>query len=220
MSLRTILKEKDLLERCRRFELSCRTYEPGHDRIARAALRENRERKKNPARSHQSVGARSRKMFSAPRRNSKTSWTISNRRSFPSRRNPLPQNFAAVKEELKTPYERIEKLHAGGNKLRGVPTGFTALDNILSGLQKSELSSSARGRRSAKHRFALDIARQAALAGHKVGFFSLEMSREQIIDRIISAESQVPLWHILTGRIEDDTEFTMIQNGARPALRA
>ncbi len=50
----------------------------------------------------------------------------------------LPQNFSAVKDELKSAYERMEKLHAGGNKIRGVPTGFPGLDTILSGLQKSE----------------------------------------------------------------------------------
>ena len=63
------------------------------------------------------------------------------------------------------------------------------------------------------------MARHAALAGHTVGIFSLEMSREQVIDRIISAESQVPLWNILTGRIKSDMEFSMIQ-GALDRLSA
>ena len=60
---------------------------------------------------------------------------------------------------------------------------------------------------------ALDIMRHAALVAKiPVGFFSLEMSREQVIDRIISAESQVPLWEIRTGKIRDDVEFQMIQS--------
>jgi len=125
----------------------------------------------------------------------------------------LPQNFAAVKDELKIAYERMEKLHAGGNKIRGVPTGFVELDTILSGLQKSELVVLGARPSVGKTSLALDIARQAGFAGATVGLFSLEMSREQIVDRIISATSQVPLWHILTGRIENDTEFSMIQNG-------
>lgn len=125
----------------------------------------------------------------------------------------LPQNFASVKDELKTAYERMEKLHAGGNKIRGVPTGFSELDTILSGLQKSELVVLGARPSVGKTSLALDIARQAGFAGATVGLFSLEMSREQIIDRIISASSQVPLWHILTGRIENDTEFAMIQSG-------
>ena len=125
----------------------------------------------------------------------------------------LPQNFLALQEELKTAYERIENLHAGGsNKLRGIPTGFTQLDNLLSGLQRSELIVVGGRPSLGKTAFALDIARQAATAGHTIGFFSLEMSREEVIDRVIAAESQVPLWRIRTGRITDDMDFTMIQS--------
>ncbi len=125
----------------------------------------------------------------------------------------LAQNFLAVKDDLQTAYERMEKLHAGGSKIRGVPTGFAELDTILSGLQKSELVVLGARPSVGKTSLALDIARQASFTGATVGLFSLEMSREQIIDRIISATSQVPLWHILTGRIENDGEFAMIQNG-------
>lgn len=123
----------------------------------------------------------------------------------------MPQNFSAVKDELKSAYERIEKLHAGGGKLRGVPTGFSELDNVLSGLQKSELVVLGARPSVGKTSLSLDIARNAAKAGFKIGYFSLEMSREQVVDRIISAESQVPLWNILTGRIASDMEFSMIQ---------
>jgi len=123
----------------------------------------------------------------------------------------MPQNFSAVKDELKGAYERIEKLHAGGGKLRGVPTGFQQLDDILSGLQKSELVVLGARPSVGKTSLSLDLARNAAKAGYKVGYFSLEMSREQVVDRIISAESQVPLWNILTGRISSDMEFSMIQ---------
>jgi replicative DNA helicase len=123
----------------------------------------------------------------------------------------LPQNFLALRDELTTAYERIEKLHAGGKALRGIPTGFLKLDNLLSGLQKSELVVVGARPSVGKTSFVLDIARQAALSGATVGFFSLEMAREEIIDRIVSAGSQVPLWRIRTGRIQDDAEFTMIQ---------
>jgi len=124
----------------------------------------------------------------------------------------LPQIFTPMKEELAAAFERIEKLHAGGSRIRGVPTGFDALDTILSGLQKSELIILGARPSVGKTSLVLDMARHAGLSGFKVGIFSLEMSREQIIDRVISAASQVPLWHILTGRIEND-EFPMIQNG-------
>lgn len=125
----------------------------------------------------------------------------------------LTKNFVHIKDELKGAYERIEKLHAGGEGMRGVPTGFPKLDNILSGLQKSDLIILGARPSLGKTSMALDIMRHAALVAKiPVGFFSLEMSREQVIDRIISAESQVPLWEIRTGKIRDDVEFQMIQS--------
>ncbi len=122
-----------------------------------------------------------------------------------------PQNLLPLKEELGHAYERMSKLADGGDKLRGVPTGFAALDNKLSGLQRSDLIILGARPSSGKTSLALDIARNAAHAGFTIGVFSLEMSREQVIDRIISAESGVPLWNILTGRIKSDDEFGMIQ---------
>ncbi|RJP45594.1 replicative DNA helicase [Candidatus Parcubacteria bacterium] len=124
----------------------------------------------------------------------------------------LPQNFTHLRDELQTAYERIEKLHHGEGHLRGVPTGFDGLDKLLSGLQKSDLVVVGARPSLGKTSLVLDIARNAALRGGvTVGIFSLEMSREQVVDRLISAESQVPLWKILTGRITDDTDFQLIQ---------
>lgn len=124
----------------------------------------------------------------------------------------ISQNFIHIKDELKSAYERIEKLHQGDGSLRGVPTGFKGLDNILSGFQKSDLVVLGARPSLGKTAFSLDIARNAALKhGIPVGYFSLEMSREQVIDRLISSESQVSLWKLRTGRIKDDMEFEMIQ---------
>ncbi|MBI3588947.1 MAG: replicative DNA helicase [Candidatus Liptonbacteria bacterium] len=124
----------------------------------------------------------------------------------------MPQNLVQIKDELKSAYERIEKLHRGDGALRGVPTGFEGLDNLLSGLQKSDLVVLGARPSLGKTSLALDIARHAALKGQvPVGLFSLEMSREQVIDRLISSESQVPLWRLRTGRISHDSEFEMIQ---------
>ena len=124
----------------------------------------------------------------------------------------LPQNFTSLKEELKTAFERIDKMQHGGDKLRGVTTGFDEIDKMLSGLQKSDLIVLGGRPSLGKTALALDIARGAATkGGGPVGIFSLEMSREQVIDRLIAAESHVPLWHILTGRINRDEEFQMIQ---------
>jgi replicative DNA helicase len=123
------------------------------------------------------------------------------------------QKFIHIKDELPIAYERLEKLHQGGQdgKLRGVTTGFDKLDGILSGLQKSDLILLGARPSVGKTSLALDVARKSALKGNKVGVFSLEMSAEQIVDRIISAQSQVPLWRLRTGRIHDETEFAMIQ---------
>lgn len=125
----------------------------------------------------------------------------------------LPKNFVPIGDELKAAYERIEKLHEHKGALRGVPTGFSGLDNLLSGLQRSDFVVLGARPSLGKTSLALDIARHAALkAGVPVGIFSLEMSREQVIDRLISAESNVPLWKLRTGRIKDEMEFTQIQH--------
>ncbi len=123
------------------------------------------------------------------------------------------QKFTHIKDELPIAYERLEKLHQGeqDGKLRGVTTGFEKLDDILSGFQKSDLVLLGARPSVGKTSLALDVARRSALEGNKVGVFSLEMSAEQIVDRIISAQSHVPLWRLRTGRIHDETEFAMIQ---------
>lgn len=121
------------------------------------------------------------------------------------------QKFLHIKDELPAAYERLAKMHSGEGRLRGLATEFTGLDNILSGLQKSELMLLGARPSFGKTAFALDIARQVGANNNPVGIFSLEMSRDQIIDRFISAQSQIPLWRLRTGRINDDSEFQMIQ---------
>ncbi|MBI5079217.1 replicative DNA helicase [Candidatus Wolfebacteria bacterium] len=121
------------------------------------------------------------------------------------------KNFILLKDELKGAYERIEKLHQGDKGLRGVTTGFNEIDNYLSGLQKSDLIILGARPSVGKTTFTLDIARHAAAAGHAAAIFSLEMSREQVVDRLIAAEARVPLWRLRTGRLTDEIEFQMIQ---------
>ncbi|MCL5004482.1 MAG: replicative DNA helicase [Patescibacteria group bacterium] len=122
-----------------------------------------------------------------------------------------PKNFIHLKDELKDAYERIEKLHQGEKGLRGVTTGFSEIDHYLSGLQKSDLVILGARPSVGKTTFVLDIARNAAAAGHATAIFSLEMSREQIVDRFISSEAKVPLWRLRTGRLTDEIDFQMIQ---------
>lgn len=136
------------------------------------------------------------------------------RRVFAISQKSITKNFVVIKDELKGAYERIEKLsHGGGKALRGLATGFFTLDNILSGLQKSDLIVIGARPSYGKTTFALDIARHAATKDNKiVGFFSLEMSREQVVDRLISAEARVDLWKLRTGMKIEEHEFGMIQN--------
>ncbi len=123
-----------------------------------------------------------------------------------------PQKFAHIKEGLPEAYERLEKLHQGDkNSLRGIPTHFTKLDNLLSGFQRSDLIILGARPSTGKTAFALDIARQTALSGHAVGIFSVEMSRDQIIDRFIASQAQIPLWRLRSGRLNDELEFALVQ---------
>ncbi|HEY4499889.1 MAG TPA: replicative DNA helicase [Candidatus Paceibacterota bacterium] len=125
----------------------------------------------------------------------------------------LPQKFTSIKEELKGAYERIEKLHRGEGSLRGIKTNFPEIDNLLSGFQKSDLIILGARPSLGKTAFALDMARQIAVKEKKaVGIFSLEMSKDQVVDRIIAAEAQIPLWELRTGRLKHDDDFELIQS--------
>lgn len=88
-------------------------------------------------------------------------------------------------------FERFEKLSSAEHELRGVPTGFKSLDDILGGFQNSDLIILAARPSVGKTALALDIARRAA-SEHKipVGIFSLEMSADQLVDRIVAAQSR------------------------------
>ncbi len=124
-----------------------------------------------------------------------------------------PQKFVAIKDELPAAYERLEKLHRGEkDTLRGVPTFFYDLDKFLSGFQPSDLIIVGARPSYGKTSLVLDIARQAAVLGKKsIGLFSIEMSKEQIIDRLISGQAQIPLWRLRTGKLADDMEFSLVQ---------
>ncbi len=127
----------------------------------------------------------------------------------------VSEAFQHIKQGLHDAFERIDLLHKQKDELRGVPTGFPKLDNYLAGLQKSDLIILAARPSLGKSSFALDIARNAATQ-HKtpVGIFTLEMSRDQVIDRLISAEANVPLWKIRTGHLSEEgspNDFELIQ---------
>ncbi len=120
----------------------------------------------------------------------------------------LQQNFTPVKSILHETFERIDELHREKGKLRGLPTGFTDLDKKLGGLQRSDLVILAARPSMGKTSMALDIIRHVAtVAKIPTGIFSLEMSKDQLVDRLLAAQSDVDLWKIRTGNLtEEDFE--------------
>ncbi len=120
--------------------------------------------------------------------------------------------FVELKEELSEAWERLDKLHNSGDGLRGVPTGFVDLDNKLSGLQKSDLIILAARPSVGKTALALDIARQAAVYHNiPVGIFSLEMSSQQLVDRMLASQSNVDAWKLRTGKLTREDDFAAIR---------
>jgi replicative DNA helicase len=117
----------------------------------------------------------------------------------------LKQNFISIGNILHSTFERIDELHREKGKLRGIPTGYVDLDNHLGGLQKSDLVILAARPSMGKTSLALDIMRHVAVnAKVPVGIFSLEMSKDQLVDRLLSSQSDVNLWKIRTWHLNDN----------------
>ncbi len=138
------------------------------------------------------------------------------KRIFSIAQKSLTQHFRPIREGLENTFDRIDQLskHKGG--LRGLATGFTKLDNTLAGLQKSDLIILAARPSMGKSALALDIARQAAVFNKvPVGIFSLEMSQDQVIDRMLASQANVDLWKLRTGRLSEkgeENDFARIQS--------
>jgi len=116
----------------------------------------------------------------------------------------LTKAFTDIKQVLHGAFDRIDELHREKGKLRGVSSGFKKLDDLLAGFQKSDLVILAARPAVGKTSLALDFARAAATKGKvPVGMFSLEMSKEQLVDRMLCAEAGVDLWKLRTGNLSD-----------------
>jgi replicative DNA helicase len=124
------------------------------------------------------------------------------------------QDFQHIKPHLSEAFERFDRLHKGDDTWRGIPTGFADLDKQLAGLQKADLIILAARPSFGKTSLALDIARHIAVNEKiPVGIFSLEMSKQQLTERLISAEANVDLWRLRTGQLSDegkDNDFEKI----------
>lgn len=134
---------------------------------------------------------------------------------------PKNQKYINLKDALPEAYERLEKLHENKGMLRGLPTGFKDLDLMLSGLQKSDLIIIAARPSMGKTTLALDIARMTSVIHEKsVVIFSLEMSSQQLVDRMLSAESRVNAWNLRTGRLSSDREFSLLRDSLDKLAKA
>ncbi len=121
----------------------------------------------------------------------------------------LRRQFIPIRDLLNEAFDRIDELHREGGKLRGLPTGFYELDQKLAGLQKSDLIILASRPSMGKTSLALDMARQVAVEQKiPVGLFSLEMSKEQLVDRMLCAQADVDLWKMRTGKLSDHEDIS------------
>src|SRR3989338_2949991 len=123
----------------------------------------------------------------------------------------LKQNFIPLSDVLHETFDRIDELHKVRGKLRGLATGFVELDKYLGGLQKSDLIILAARPSMGKTSLALDIVRHVGVKEKvPVGVFSLEMSKDQLVDRLLAAEADVDLWRMRTGRLAAEHDLGLI----------
>lgn len=117
----------------------------------------------------------------------------------------LKQDLVSIDTILTDSFDRMEELHRNKGALRGVRTGYRDLDNMTAGLQRSDLiilaARPAMGKTTLVTNLAYNVATIAKLP---VLFFSLEMSKDQLVDRMLSDASGVDSWNIRTGNLTDD----------------
>lgn len=134
---------------------------------------------------------------------------------------PKGQNFVSIKQSLTEVWDQLEKLNSEGGGLGGVPTGYPSLDNMLGGLHRSDLIILAARPSVGKTTLALDIARHAAVKSKiPVAIFSLEMSANQLTQRMLSAQSHVDAWKLRTGKITNENDFGKIRDSLNELSQA
>lgn len=119
----------------------------------------------------------------------------------------MKNKFIAIKDVLADAFERIDKIHKDKDKgaIRGVPSGFKSMDNMTAGFQKSDLIILAARPSMGKTSFALNLAENAAIDEKiPVAVFSLEMSKDQLVDRLLSSQAGVDSWKLRTGNLSDE----------------
>lgn len=116
----------------------------------------------------------------------------------------LKQDIASLESILTESFDRMEELHRNKGSLRGIRTGYRDLDNMTAGLQRSDLIVLAARPAMGKTTLVTNLAYNVAtIAKQPVLFFSLEMSKEQLVDRMLADASGVDAWNIRTGNLSD-----------------
>jgi len=125
------------------------------------------------------------------------------------------EGFALIKDILLETFDKIEALHNNKGSITGLSTGFADVDRKTSGLQKSDLILIAGRPSMGKTAFAINVCQNAAVRhGASVAIFSLEMSKEQLVQRMLSAESHIEIQKIRTGNLEEDEWLKLAQSMA------
>lgn len=116
----------------------------------------------------------------------------------------LKQDLVSIESILTESFDRMEELHRNKGQLRGIRTGYRDLDNMTAGLQRSDLIILAARPAMGKTTLVTNLAYNVAtIAKQPVLFFSLEMSKEQLVDRMLADASGVDAWNIRTGNLSD-----------------
>jgi replicative DNA helicase len=116
----------------------------------------------------------------------------------------MTRDLETIQQVLSNYYDRIEQLANRGSEIFGVPTGFIDLDRLLEGLQPSDFLIVAGRPGMGKTAFMLTVAKNAAQVHKKhVAMFSLEMSNEQLVQRLIAQETGIDSQRLRTGKLED-----------------
>ncbi len=116
----------------------------------------------------------------------------------------VTRDFRAIKDALTESFDRLDELQKSSGKLRGVPTGFRDLDAKLAGMQNSNLLILASRPGVGKTSYSLNIAQYVAVnLGLPVGIFSLEMSQEELVDRLLVGQADIDAWKLKTGKLDE-----------------
>lgn len=122
------------------------------------------------------------------------------------------KSFVPIKDTLVESFERLDELQRNGGEVRGLPSGFADVDAILAGFQRSNLIIFAARPGMGKTTFALNVVHHITVVEkRRVGFFSLEMSREELVDRLLVAQADIDAWRLKTGRL-DQQDFLKLSD--------